>query len=245
MIYDQLSMQMASGKVFRGYQEAEIHFPPTYKFDDGTNTYDTSEKMRVPSWTDRIMYSGNSVRALEYYRDEITFSDHKPVLAMMEFDVVSVDKAQKRQILRKLYARRHGSMADAASSSGAQSVKSVEQRLIDWDNNNAQSVTPQPVVAATSLPSPSSSTHAWWDDEIQPASKAAFRFGSASPAIRRDKPGSAGRIFINPFASTLSAMASSAVSPVAQVPPKQLVNIIDDPFADDATELTWEPIVPM
>ncbi|KAJ2722453.1 Inositol-1,4,5-trisphosphate 5-phosphatase 1 [Coemansia sp. Benny D115] len=92
MMYDQLSMQMAAGKIFRGYQEAEIHFPPTYKFDTGTDTYDTSEKMRVPSWTDRIMYKGEDVKVLEYYRDEIKFSDHKPVLAMMEFNVLSVDK---------------------------------------------------------------------------------------------------------------------------------------------------------
>ncbi|KAJ2354907.1 Inositol-1,4,5-trisphosphate 5-phosphatase 1, partial [Coemansia sp. RSA 2618] len=85
--HDQLKDQIAAGKVFRGYSEAEIRFPPTYKYDSGTTTYDTSEKMRIPSWTDRIMYRGRNVRVLEYYRDEICFSDHKPVLAMMEFDV--------------------------------------------------------------------------------------------------------------------------------------------------------------
>ncbi|KAJ2835345.1 Inositol-1,4,5-trisphosphate 5-phosphatase 1, partial [Coemansia sp. 'formosensis'] len=254
MMYDQLSMQMASGKVFRGYQEAEIHFPPTYKFDDGTSTYDTSEKMRVPSWTDRIMYSGNNVRVLEYYRDEITFSDHKPVLAMMEFDVVSVDKAQKRQILRKLYARRHVPLADAVSSGGVQTLKSAEQRLIDWDTGSDGGLsastrlsTPplsQVASAATTLPSPSSSTHVWWDDEQQPIAKTAAGFAGAKQA-RSERSNSIGQTFINPFASTMSAMASSAVSPADRVHQKQLVNIIDDPFADDATELSWEPIAPM
>ncbi|KAJ2898870.1 Inositol-1,4,5-trisphosphate 5-phosphatase 1 [Coemansia aciculifera] len=248
MMYDQLSMQVATGKVFRGYQEAEIHFPPTYKFDDGTNTYDTSEKMRVPSWTDRIMYSGSNVRALEYYRDQITFSDHKPVLAMLEFDVVSVDKAQKRQILRNLYARRHGSMAVGTSSSGAQSLKAAEQRLIDWDSNGSDSGlganTPQ-ISPPASLPSPSSSTHAWWEDERQPDAKTAFRFGSSSTAVCSQKAGSIDRIFINPFAPTISAMASSAVSPMVRMPPKQQINIIDDPFADGAADLAWKPIVPM
>ncbi|KAJ2844637.1 Inositol-1,4,5-trisphosphate 5-phosphatase 1, partial [Coemansia erecta] len=47
MMYDQLSTQMAAGRVFSGYTEADIDFPPTYKFDRGTTTYDTSEKMRV------------------------------------------------------------------------------------------------------------------------------------------------------------------------------------------------------
>ncbi|KAJ1821583.1 Inositol-1,4,5-trisphosphate 5-phosphatase 1 [Coemansia sp. RSA 2675] len=246
MMYDQLSMQMASGKVFRGYQEAEIHFPPTYKFDDGTSTYDTSEKMRVPSWTDRIMYSGDSVRVLEYYRDEITFSDHKPVLAMMKFDVVSVDKAQRREILRKLYARRHG--PETASSSGAQSLKSAEQKLIDWDTASdsgfgasARLATPSLSLPAIALPSPSSSTHAWWDDEQGPLAAAGFAGADSSHS---ERSGSNGQVFINPFALTMSAMASSAVSPAAQVRPKPLVNIIDDPFADDAAEITWEPIVP-
>ena len=41
---------------FNGFQEAAIHFPPTFKFDPGTNDYDSSSKQRVPSYTDRILY---------------------------------------------------------------------------------------------------------------------------------------------------------------------------------------------
>lgn len=54
--YDQLRPRMADGRVFVGFVEAPITFPPTYKFDPGTNIYDTSEKQRVPSWCDRILY---------------------------------------------------------------------------------------------------------------------------------------------------------------------------------------------
>lgn len=40
-----------------GFHEADIDFAPTYKLDRGTiATYDTSEKQRVPSYTDRILY---------------------------------------------------------------------------------------------------------------------------------------------------------------------------------------------
>ncbi|KAJ1798704.1 Inositol-1,4,5-trisphosphate 5-phosphatase 1, partial [Coemansia sp. RSA 2598] len=123
MMYDQLSLQMASGKVFRGYSEAEIHFPPTYKFDAGTDIYDTSEKMRVPSWTDRIMYRGKDVRVLSYYRDEIRLSDHKPVLAMMEFEVLSIDKGLRRQITRDLYAQRHKEEAGLTGSKTSKGSK--------------------------------------------------------------------------------------------------------------------------
>ncbi|GME92219.1 unnamed protein product [[Candida] boidinii] len=53
--YDQLNQQMASGESFPFFDEMEIKFAPTYKFDNGTDTYDTSEKQRVPAWTDRIL----------------------------------------------------------------------------------------------------------------------------------------------------------------------------------------------
>ncbi|CAM9191848.1 unnamed protein product [Scytosiphon promiscuus] len=43
---------------FSGYSEGPLNFRPTYKFDSGTDTYDTSSKQRVPAWTDRILYSG-------------------------------------------------------------------------------------------------------------------------------------------------------------------------------------------
>lgn len=39
---DQLNIQMVAGLVFRYYSEAPIKFMPTYKFDVGTDTYDSS-----------------------------------------------------------------------------------------------------------------------------------------------------------------------------------------------------------
>lgn len=36
---------------FEGYQEGPILFRPTYRYDVGTDNYDTSEKMRIPAWT--------------------------------------------------------------------------------------------------------------------------------------------------------------------------------------------------
>lgn len=63
------------------YSEAEITFTPSYSFDIGTNNYDSSEKQRVPSWCDRIIWrSGDRVESKIYdclfdYKE----SDHKPV----------------------------------------------------------------------------------------------------------------------------------------------------------------------
>ncbi|CAB1100768.1 unnamed protein product [Ectocarpus sp. CCAP 1310/34] len=48
---------------FLGYSEGPLNFRPTYKFDSGTDTYDTSSKQRVPAWTDRILYSSRVASA--------------------------------------------------------------------------------------------------------------------------------------------------------------------------------------
>lgn len=52
-----------AGRIFRGLQEGPISFQPTYKFDKGVAdplAYDTSEKRRVPAWTDRIFFRGSA-----------------------------------------------------------------------------------------------------------------------------------------------------------------------------------------
>lgn len=46
-----LKNAMDAGTAFVGYEEGPILFPPTYKYDVGTDKYDTSEKMRIPAWT--------------------------------------------------------------------------------------------------------------------------------------------------------------------------------------------------
>ncbi|KAF3695774.1 Phosphatidylinositol 4,5-bisphosphate 5-phosphatase A [Channa argus] len=99
---DQLNMAKDNETVLEGFQEGPLKFPPTYKFDIGTNTYDTSGKKRKPAWTDRILWclratappsvsagkpgsvsgltSGTKVTQ-HCYRShmEYTVSDHKPV----------------------------------------------------------------------------------------------------------------------------------------------------------------------
>jgi len=53
---DQLRCQMEAEKVFKGWQEAPIDFAPTYKYDYGSDTYDSSEKARIPAWCDRVLW---------------------------------------------------------------------------------------------------------------------------------------------------------------------------------------------
>ena len=55
--HDQLNEIFERGKIFHGFAESEIRFMPTYKFDVNTDTYDTSPKKRVPSWTVSSIFS--------------------------------------------------------------------------------------------------------------------------------------------------------------------------------------------
>ncbi|KAF8927489.1 hypothetical protein BGZ58_010359 [Dissophora ornata] len=52
--HDQLSAQRKTMNVFRGFHEAPLAFPPTYKFKMGSDQYSISK--RVPAWTDRVLW---------------------------------------------------------------------------------------------------------------------------------------------------------------------------------------------
>ncbi|NXB50007.1 PI5PA phosphatase, partial [Leucopsar rothschildi] len=109
---DQLNIARSTWPVLRGFQEGPLNFPPTFKFDVGTNKYDSSAKKRKPAWTDRILWKIKSpskglgtgghqpsqgvlsVSQLCYCSHmEYTVSDHKPVAAIFAVQFASkVDK---------------------------------------------------------------------------------------------------------------------------------------------------------
>ncbi|KAF4120683.1 hypothetical protein GMORB2_2686 [Geosmithia morbida] len=79
---DQLLVARRRNPTFRlrAFDEMPITFPPTYKYDVGTDQYDSSEKKRSPAWCDRILYRGRGrVQQLDYRRHEVYVSDHRPV----------------------------------------------------------------------------------------------------------------------------------------------------------------------
>lgn len=85
---DQLIKYMTEGKIFHGFQEGRIKFHPTFKFDVNKDTYDSSQKNRVPSYTDRIMFRSkkkNDITCMCYDAVmSIKHSDHKPVYGQFE-----------------------------------------------------------------------------------------------------------------------------------------------------------------
>jgi len=57
----QLRHAMDSHTAFAGYEEGPLLFRPTYRYDLGTDIYDTSEKMRIPAWTGEFSGSNKMI----------------------------------------------------------------------------------------------------------------------------------------------------------------------------------------
>lgn len=69
--------------------------------DNGTSTYDSSEKARIPAWTDRILARG-AVDLKAYKRAELYSSDHRPVYALYVAEIREVDQGKKESIRREV-----------------------------------------------------------------------------------------------------------------------------------------------
>uniref|UniRef100_A0A673K263 Synaptojanin-1 n=1 Tax=Sinocyclocheilus rhinocerous TaxID=307959 RepID=A0A673K263_9TELE len=120
---DQLVEQKNAGQVFRGFIEGKLDFAPTYKYDLFSEDYDTSEKCRTPAWTDRVLWKRRkwnfdktapmneedqypwSPGELKYYgRAELKTSDHRPVVAIIDVDILEVDPDARHQVYKEVIA---------------------------------------------------------------------------------------------------------------------------------------------
>ncbi|KAK9877142.1 hypothetical protein WA026_016886 [Henosepilachna vigintioctopunctata] len=96
--YDQLRYVMRRGEAFSELVENTPPFPPTFKFEVGTNSYDFK---RRPAWCDRILFKVNQhnyenitlkAEQLCYkYHPFYTLSDHKPVTAEFSVKIPPID----------------------------------------------------------------------------------------------------------------------------------------------------------
>ncbi|PHH73519.1 hypothetical protein CDD82_5398 [Ophiocordyceps australis] len=97
---DQLLVARRRNPAFRlrAFEEMPITFAPTYKYDVGTDNYDTSEKRRSPAWCDRLLFRGQGrVQQLDYRRHEVRVSDHRPVTGSFRLWVKRID-ARRRAV---------------------------------------------------------------------------------------------------------------------------------------------------
>lgn len=98
---DQLLVERRKNPGFRlrVFSEGPITFAPTYKYDVGNDTYDSSEKKRSPAWCDRLLYRGlGKIKQTEYRRWEVKASDHRPVSGVFVIRIKTLNP-DKRQII--------------------------------------------------------------------------------------------------------------------------------------------------
>ncbi|KAF2402923.1 DNase I-like protein [Trichodelitschia bisporula] len=91
-----LSRKKNPGFRLRAFQEKEITFAPTYKYDVGSDNYDSSEKKRSPAWCDRLLYRGiGRIKQVDYKRHEVRVSDHRPVSGMFKLRVKTISPKRR------------------------------------------------------------------------------------------------------------------------------------------------------
>ncbi|CAK9154408.1 unnamed protein product [Ilex paraguariensis] len=100
---DQLRIEQRQGRVFEGWKEGKIYFPPTYKYSNNSDRYagddmHPKEKRRTPAWCDRILWYRGGLQQLSYVRGESRFSDHRPVSSIFWAEVVSVSNRLRRSM---------------------------------------------------------------------------------------------------------------------------------------------------
>ncbi|GAA5890793.1 hypothetical protein JCM8208_003050 [Rhodotorula glutinis] len=103
LAHDQLLKNLATNQTFRlrSFKEPPIHFPPTYKYDRGTDQYDSSAKRRIPAWCDRVLYRADradKVTPLHYQRYEVNVSDHRPISAAVDLQVKHINSDKRAAV---------------------------------------------------------------------------------------------------------------------------------------------------
>ncbi|KAG8218684.1 DNase I-like protein [Butyriboletus roseoflavus] len=167
---DQLRLAIETGEAFAGYDEGPLLFPPTYKYDVGTDNYDSSEKMRIPAWTDRILFQGGLDLSV-YSRAELRGSDHRPVFALFRTEVRIIDTIKRAALSRLLLE------TTLAAVPGEMLEEKFAALALPSDTDD--------------LPAPSSDDLNWWDKlEINKGSLVVSPpLLEAAPANPFDSPG--------------------------------------------------------
>jgi synaptojanin len=173
---DQLNIQMVAGNCFNYYREGRVKFLPTYKYDIGKDDFDSSDKQRIPAWTDRILWKvnhnrnvvsagevmGTQMKQLEYSSVmSLRFSDHRPVYAVFEMGIRVVDEEKKDELTKKLYAKRAREMRTKAGDS-VEGLPEAEDT--DDDSESVMESLMEYESIQEGLPPASSDKRKWWLD---------------------------------------------------------------------------------
>lgn len=136
---DQLNWERDSGKVFHGFEEGELAFPPTYKYKPNTTAYacrpGDEKKIRAPAWCDRILWKSRrreSVELIHYNRGELIASDHRPVSASFQLEVRTIQDNKLRQVYQEVLVSVANENSELRSASHSRSLICWLQSFLQW-----------------------------------------------------------------------------------------------------------------
>lgn len=227
--YDQLIQEMKGGRIFKGFVEPEIKFRPTYKFDNGTDRYDSSEKARTPSWTDRIVYKGQNIQPLAYSDVPLLISDHKPVFGAYKAKVKHVNETKKMELTQQLFIKYKQMHPDETSTVTSQllnlgledsqeSIPSVSTSLshlslldISNDNNDSENsstgLTLDPLIRTNVITSSTvSSSSASITSSLLQSKKVSSNIITKAGSVATNQSGSTTRLNLRPPPPPLSSI---------------------------------------
>jgi len=130
--YDQLFKSMNSGLSFKNFREGPLNFAPTYRYDVGTDVYDTSEKRRAPAWCDRILFKAENIVQYNYKAGGLMSSDHKPVSSVFGVKVKTINPEKLKKIETEIL-KSQGSTEEEIKSTLSSTDNGM---LIDLDDIN-------------------------------------------------------------------------------------------------------------
>lgn len=245
--------QQRSRLAFEGFQEAPIRFKPTYKYDNNSQQYDSSEKNRSPAWTDRVLVRGKAARIILYDRAELLTSDHRPVKCLMELECPIINQGVREKIERELYQKYSSSPLNTANTrpmAGTAVKTAVKTVILPQQQQQSKQpplpVRPQPSVgilidlgggesSSAQPPAPiwqsvQSNDLNWWNDDFQMLSlqsnnsNSNIAVPSAPPIVANNRP-------IMPMLPPRQSTQQSSFSAPPKQQQQQQQNLID-PFAD-------------
>lgn len=91
------------------------------------------EKARVPAWTDRILHKGRNLSQSSYSTAPLRISDHRPVYATFDCNVLVIDEGARDNLSQSLYRERRAALGyKTAASAKVSSLpdRKKEQPLI-------------------------------------------------------------------------------------------------------------------
>ncbi|RSH76514.1 inositol polyphosphate 5-phosphatase [Apiotrichum porosum] len=194
---DQLTFARDEGEVFNATPRARSPSARRKYDDNGTDVYDSSEKQRIPSWTDRVLYKGAGVHLRAYSCADLRTSDHRPVYAVLEVTIAEVDEAQKARIAdeltRKARSRTGSAKLDARVEQAAQGgVKSLVKEFTSVSLHPTPTPSPRPVPPLVSRDSKPGKPKASSTDATLNALNSAYaRLGVPPPLPARNGAASA------------------------------------------------------